>query len=116
MTDEDIDKAEFDERVAEIENDEPEPVPEDGPELLSFSDLLDLREDLTAIGDQLDSSAGYWAQVTLVLEEQAEMASGTGNAEKADAIEDTAEKARELAERIDGGATLLELEQEVGYE
>lgn len=117
MTDEsnDIDKAEFDERLEDIEGDEPEPEPAGGdePELLDFSDLLDLRDGVTEVDDQLDQTAGYYAQTTLVLEQQAEAAEAYGEDEKAAAIEETAEKAREIAERIDGGAELMEMENEI---
>ena len=115
MTDDnDIDKAEFDERLDDIEGDGPEPG-DDAPEveLLSFTDLLDLREDISEVNDQLEQTAGYYAQTALVLEDQTEVAERRGEDEKAAALRETAEKARDVAERIDGGATLMELEQEV---
>lgn len=108
---ESIDKEEFDERLEEIENSDPDP--EDLPDLLEFSDLLDMREDLNEVNQGLDQTAGYWAEVTLLLEGQVNAAEQLGNNEKRAAIEDTLEKSREVAERIDGGETLAEVREQV---
>lgn len=111
---EDISKDEFDAKTDEIEGGfeaaDPQPVAEEVP-LLTFAELLDLREDISEADGQLDSAAGYWAQVAVALEQQGDDADDRAEFEKADALTETAGKARSLAERIDGGKAVTEVEE-----
>jgi predicted component of type VI protein secretion system len=77
-------------------------------QVISFSDLLDMREDLSEIEDNLDQIAGYWAEVSEVLKKQAEQAEG----EKADAILETADMAADVSKRIDEGEFLFKAREE----
>ena len=79
--------------------------------ILSFAELLEVREDLSEVNNQLDTAAGYWAQVSVILKEQVEAAEQQGETEKAAALSETAEKARNVSERIDCGEAVLELEE-----
>jgi len=109
MTEEttDIDKAEFDNRVEDIETEaDPDPNPEG--ELMSFSELLDLRESITEADQNLDEVSGYFAAVAGVLEEQSAAATARGNEDKAEALAESADRAEALVERIDGGDALDE--------
>jgi hypothetical protein len=108
---ESIDKAEFDERIESIEEKEADPA--ELPALLDFNELLEMREDLTEVNDNLDQTAGYWAQATLVLEEQIEAAEQLGETEKKAALQGTHDKVNELVERIDGGEMLAKMRDEL---
>lgn len=109
-TDTDIDADEFEKELADIEA----PTDAEPVELMSFTDLLDIREDLHGLNQHLTDTADYWAQITVGLETQVEAAEKQAESdEKAAAISTTAEKARDTAERIDGGVALRDLEAEI---
>jgi predicted component of type VI protein secretion system len=73
-------------------------------EVVSFNDLLEMRDDLGEINDNLDQIADYWANVSEVLSEQA----GAVDGEKEKAIEETSKTAADVAKRIDEGEALFE--------
>lgn len=108
-----IDADEFAERVDEIEGEDQMADSEDLPELLGFNDLLEMREDLTGLEDDLDATAGYWSQTVLVLEEQVEVAEKLGETEKKEALQSTLERVEEVALRIDEGRKIGELREQL---
>lgn len=112
---EEIDVEEFDERVKNIEEDDPTPEQPRG-EIMSFNDLLEIRETLVEIEDNLTQLAGYWAETSVILRQQANQAQEQGEGEKVSAINSTAERAEEVAERIDGGAVLDEVRESLNDE
>ena len=80
----------------------------DGDDVMSFTNLLDMREDLREIEDNLDQIAGYWAEVSEVLKKQAKECEG----EKRLAISETAERAADVSKRIDEGEALFKVREE----
>lgn len=110
-TNSDIDKAEFDDRVSSIEN--KSPVPDENVEIITFSELLEVREDISNFEESIEEAAGYWANVALAVEPQVEAAKRQGYTEKADAIEGTIERVKEVVGRVDGGAALDEVRDQV---
>jgi len=82
--------------------------PTDGDGVMTFSNLLDMREDLREIEDNLDQIAGYWAEVSEVLKEQAQECED----EKQEAILENAERAADVSKRIDEGEALFKVREE----
>lgn len=111
----DMTAEEFEEKVAEVETDDSmfENEAEAAESLMDFSDLLNLRDDIADVNDQLNQTSGYYAETTIILEQQADTADRIGETEKAAALRETAGKTEELAERIDGGETLDDVRTEI---
>lgn len=112
MQNDEMDADEFHEKMSELEHGDTEPTPDTDAELLTFNELLEFREDMTEVDSQLDETAAYYAQVAEVVDEQANVAEARDEKEKVDVLRETAQRARELSQRIDNGEAVDEIRDE----
>lgn len=88
---------EFEQRVAEIENGDTENQ-EAEPELLEYSQLLEMRKDIKESLDALDETEEYWGNICEILEEQID--ASKKQPQKREALKDTLGSARKIVARI----------------